>query len=90
MPVSINEAVKAGIERLRLEKWANTDDHIKITIINNPETGERWLGPWWELWSPMNEEINGRNPVKNLIVGEMGLGDLDNPCWTIYAPIEKR
>lgn len=26
MPLSIHEAVKAGVERLRLDKWANPDD----------------------------------------------------------------
>jgi len=86
MPLSINEAVKAGIERLRLDKWANPDDHIKIVITKHPETGERCLGVWWELWSPINEEINGVNPVKNLIIGPMGLGDLNACHWTIYAP----
>lgn len=87
MPLSINEAVKAGIERLRLDKWANPEDHIKITIIADPKTGERQLGPWWELWSPINEQVNGCNPVKNLIVGSTGLGNLDAEVWTIYAPL---
>ena len=41
MPLSINEAVKAGADRLRLDRWANPDDHIKIKITRNPETGER-------------------------------------------------
>jgi len=88
MPLSINEAVRAGVNRLRLDKWSNKHDHIKLTIVVNAENGERMLGPWWELWSPLNEANNGRNPVKNLIVGPRGLGDLDDPCWTIYAPIE--
>lgn len=89
MPLSINEARIAGIERLRLARWANKDDHIKITIMKDPVSGENWLGPWWELWSPINEETNGRNPVKNLAVGPNGLGDLDDPCWTIYVPPDK-
>jgi hypothetical protein len=86
MPLSIHEAMQGGIERLRLAKWANPHDHIKITILKDPQTGERMLGPWWELWSPVNEMINGHNPVKNLIVGPRGLGDLDDPCWSIYNP----
>jgi hypothetical protein len=85
MPLSINEAVKAGVERLRLDKWANPDDHIRITITKDPETGEPYLGWWYELWSPINEEINGRNPVKSIVVGELGLGDLNAPRWTIYV-----
>lgn len=87
MPLSINEAVKAGIDRLRLDNWANKDDHIKIVITKHPETGEPYLGAWWELWSPVNEMINGRNPVKNMVIGAMGLGDLDAPCWTVYHPV---
>lgn len=86
MPLSINEAVKAGVERLRLDKWANTDDHIKITIVKDPKTGERWLGPWYELWSPINERVNSRNPTTNMIIGPLGLGDLDACIWTIYRP----
>ena len=86
MPLSINEAVKAGVERLRRASWAIPDDHIKITITKHPETGEGMLGAWYELWSPMNEAINGRNPTKSLIMGPMGLGDLNGCIWTIYAP----
>jgi hypothetical protein len=89
MPLSINEAVKAGVERLQLDNWALSDDHIKITIVNDPETGERWVGPWYELWSPMNEDIHDHNPTKNLIIGELGLGDLDACVWTIYAPVTR-
>lgn len=89
MPLSINEAVKAGVERLRLDKWANKHDHIKITITKDPETGERCLGPWYELWSPINERTNGVNPTMNPIIGGLGLGDLNDPCWTIYAPVER-
>ena len=89
MPLSINEAVKAGVTRLRLDRWANKDDHIKITITKDPETGERCLGVWYELWSPINESVNGRNPLTNLIVGELGLGNLDTPVWTIYTPVER-
>jgi len=87
MPLSINEAVKAGITRLRLDNWANKDDHIKIVITKHPETGEPYLGAWWELWSPVNEMINGVNPVKNMVIGAMGLGDLDAACWSVYNPI---
>lgn len=86
MPLSINEAVTAGITKLRLAKWLNPADHIEIAILKErPDGGENQLGPWWSLWSPMNEEVNGRNPVKNLVVGPMGLGDLDDEVWTIYT-----
>lgn len=88
--ISINEAVRRGIPRLRLDRWANPWDHIEITIVK--VDGENLLGPWWNLWSPLNEEINGRNPVKNMVIGPMGLGSPDDPCWSVYNPevFEKR
>lgn len=84
--ISINDALKAGADRLRLDRWANTEDHIKIAILKDPQTGEPRLGPWCELWSPVNEELIGRNPVQILAIGADGLGDLDAPIWTIYVP----
>jgi hypothetical protein len=86
MPLSINEAVKAGVTKLRLAKWLNPADHIEITILKErPDGGANCLGPWWSLWSPMNETISGQNPIKNLVVGSVGLGDLDDAVWTIYV-----
>jgi hypothetical protein len=59
--ISIVEAAAAGIDKLRKPNWANPMDHLKIDIVN----GEP--GPWGHLYSPANEEINGRNPVDLLL-----------------------
>lgn len=85
MPISINEAVKAGITRLRLDRWANPADHIELTILKErPDgTGANQLGPWCNMWAyPYVDE-----PHKFCVVGPAGLGDFDLPLWTIY-PIE--
>ena len=55
--ISINEAVKKNIDRVRLPIWANLLDHFKIDIVH-----ER-LGPWLHLYSPFNKECNGCDPV---------------------------
>jgi hypothetical protein len=81
--ISINDAVALGVERLRLSKWADKMDHIKIDILNDPETGEGTLGPWVHLWCPFNKECNGRDPVSVLAIMEMK-GQLDSPEWEVY------
>ena len=55
--ISISEAVDQGIQRLRMPRWANKLDHLKLHII-----GGR-LGPWVYLFAPFNKECNGRDPV---------------------------
>jgi hypothetical protein len=72
--ISINEAARAGIDRLRKPLWANPLDHLKIDIID----GE--LGPWLHVFAPFNKECNGRDPVDILII-QM---DLDKPEYEIY------
>ena len=55
--ISINQAVRNGIERLCKPIWTNKFDHIKIDIIDGK------LGPWIHLYAPFNKECNGRDPV---------------------------
>ena len=59
--ISINQAVKRGIERLRKPMWANPLDHFKIDIVGGK------LGPWLHLYAPFNKECNGRDPVDVLL-----------------------
>lgn len=59
--ISLHEAVAAGIDKVRTPRWIMSDDYLKIDIIE--QDGERMMGPWFHLYSPMNEMINGRNPV---------------------------
>ncbi len=82
--ISINEAVALGVERLRLSKWADKMDHIKIDILNDPKTGEGTLGPWVHLWCPFNQECNGRDPVSQLTLQAPWKECLDTPEWEVY------
>lgn len=77
--ISINEARINGFQYLRFPKWSNREDYIKLDYV--VMDGERLLGPWVHLYSPMNEEINGRNPV-DLLITEF---DLDEVKWEIWA-----
>jgi len=60
--ISINEAASKGINKLRRPNWANPTDYVKIDII------EGMAGPWMHLYSVLNEEINGKNPVDVLCI----------------------
>jgi hypothetical protein len=55
--ISIADAASQGIDRVRLPKWANALDHLKIDIIDGKP------GPWLHLYAPFNKECNGKDPV---------------------------
>lgn len=55
--ISIAEAAKRGIERVRDPSWSNPLDHIKIDIVE----GE--IGPWLHLYAPFNRVCSKRDPV---------------------------
>lgn len=73
--ISINDAVKLGNQRLRKPIWSNPLDHLKIDIIDGQ------LGPWIHMFSPLNKECNGRDPVDILIIM---FENLDSPEFEIY------
>jgi hypothetical protein len=60
--ISIHDAVKAGISKLRQPKWSNPQEHIEITIVVCQGTPA--LGPWFNLYSPMNMTVHGKDPVQ--------------------------
>lgn len=72
--ISLRQAAKLGITRLRLPQWVNPFDHAEITILEGD------LGIWIRLWAPFNEECNGQDPVP-LLTARM---HLDNPDWLPY------
>ena len=80
--ISLNEAKKRGITKVRMPIWANKKDHIEFHI--DKETGA--FGPWAKLWSPVNEVIGAENP-QTFIVTMMG--DLDMEIWQPYVEEEK-
>ena len=55
--ISIDEAAARGINRLRMPRWANKLDHLKLDIIDGRP------GPWTHLFAPFNKECNGHDPV---------------------------
>ncbi|HEY1431856.1 MAG TPA: hypothetical protein VGF39_09550 [Stellaceae bacterium] len=58
--ISLNEAARRGIERIRKPIWSDPLDHIKINIVDGKP------GPWLHLFAPFNQECNGRDPVRLL------------------------
>lgn len=60
--ISVTQAAKQGIERIRRPIWANQLDHLKIDIIDGVP------GPWLHLYCPFNKECNGRDPVNVLCI----------------------
>jgi hypothetical protein len=72
--ISIREAAKRGIERLRSPKWVTPEDHLKIDIVNGVP------GPWVHLYAPFNLECNGVDPVDVLCV-QM---NYESPDWVSY------
>jgi len=76
--ISINDAVRDGISKLRMDNWANAEDHIELYLIEGLEAG-----PWVKLWSPANEICGNENPHRIMITM---LGDYDAKCWRPYNP----
>lgn len=79
--ISINDAGKAGITRLRLDHWTDPEDHIEIHITVSGE-----LGPWIKFWSPTLERIGMKNPYE-VIISEF---DCDEKCWRPYTDLSEK
>ena len=75
--MSITQAAARGISRLRLARWAYAYDYLEIDIVDGAP------GPWVRLYSPMNQEMNGRDPVKMLGIGM----DYEAEEWLEYTGI---
>lgn len=58
--MSIQEAATAGIQFLRLPKWVNPLEYLKIDIVNGKHR------PWFHLYAPMNIHVNKCDPVNIL------------------------
>lgn len=54
--MTLEEAAKKRIERVRLDIWSNKNDYLKLTIIDEK------LGPILKLYSPTNKIIGEKNP----------------------------
>lgn len=60
--ISITEAAKQGISRLRKPIWVNQMDHLRIDIIDGAP------GPWLHVYCPANKACNGKDPVDLLCI----------------------
>lgn len=73
--LSLRQAAERGIDRLRIPKWAQPEEHLKIDIFDGI------VGLWLHLFSPFNTECNGRDPV-NILVTQV---DLDVAEYVRYS-----
>lgn len=73
-PISINEAARRGIDKLKQPQWANLEDYLKIDIIDG------MAGPWGHFYSPLNKMTNGKNPIDILLFELLPKGR-DDACF---------
>ena len=74
--LSLNDAVKFRVTRLRMPRWSNPRDYIRIEIT---EDGE--LGPRFQLYSPGITSLGKRNPLV-IQWAEVGI----DPDRRVYLP----
>ncbi len=82
--ISINQAVKQGIDKIRLPIWSNADDYLKIDLIKTA-SGDICLGPWFHLFSPVSELVGLSNPHDILSLNF----DLDEEVFEPYVVVDK-
>lgn len=80
--ISIRDAAAQGIKNVRLDKWANPADHIEIPILADGS-----IGPWFKLWSPVNDVIGAPNPQTLLCTM---MGDLDEKIWRPFEDSKQK
>ena len=66
--MTLAEAAKAGVAKLRLPWWADPTDHLVIDIIQTPEGPTR--GPWVHLYSATNLRLGQTNPADILALAD--------------------
>jgi len=72
--MTLSEAVRRGITKMRKGSWGFADAYLELTIVDI-SAGKRYLGPWGKLYSPQEQQILGVEcPQQVLIVGD---GDAD-------------
>jgi hypothetical protein len=80
--LSINQARKQYITKLRKREWVCKTDHIEIHIDEG--MGLPLLGPWIKLYSLSNPENDPINPQMLAIIQF----DLDKPVYEPYLEFE--
>lgn len=59
--MTINEAIKNNINKIRKPYWVNKNEYIKLDILENGI-----YGPWAHFYSSNNNSIGLTNPVNIL------------------------
>lgn len=89
--MTLNDAVRLGIARVRVPKWAEATCYLKLDLIQ--ESGNKFLsGPWLHLYSPVTQKAIGERTPQDLLfnviswdeegfeayTGEIAEGDTQN------------
>lgn len=69
--LSLRQAARSNITRLRLPNWVNNADYVEIDTMGGEIVG------WIKLYSPLNESIGVENPKKLPLF----FFDLDKEEW---------
>lgn len=79
---SLREAAARGVSRVCQPNWSGPMDHIKIDILPDGR-----MGPWAHIYSPMNQAINGRDPVDMLCIADMGIDPEARGGYAYVGPL---
>jgi hypothetical protein len=78
--MTLGEAARLGISRVRLPRWSNPLDYLKLDIVQMPD-GHYTFGPWVHLYAPIQSVIGEPTPQDIPAWGrEMSVSE-----WEIYA-----
>lgn len=78
--ISVYEAAARGITRLRSPAWRDPDDHIEIDVVGGK------IGPWFRLYSALNEICGYDNPRRILWIS-VGTA-FDTACFLPYGDVQ--
>jgi len=59
-PITIEEAVQLGIDKLTREPW-NPMAHLRLHLLKGTPPFKYHVGPWYEIW---DIDLEGKLPMK--------------------------
>jgi hypothetical protein len=81
--ITIDEAVRLGITKLRAPHWADRTAHIEISV--HEVDGKNVHGPWVRLYDPSSQESLGEpTPQKILWFAVFPPGSNTLAEWEVY------
>ena len=78
--MTLNEAARSGVSRVRDPQWANPGDYLKVHLIKN-EDGTFHHGPWLNLYSPLQSVMGVPTPQSLLFTSV----NWDEDGWDVYT-----